>query len=250
MQTWDTDRYQIQHDFVWRYGEGLLPLLAAQPGEHILDLGCGPGQLTRQTAAQGASFICIDADPNISAQAQRNFPVLIFCLADARDFKVTAPCDAVFSNATLHWVTDPTAAARAIFRALKPEGRFVTEFGGQGNVQTITAAVDAAMTQAGLSAGSFPWYFPTLAEYVALLDQARFEVTFAQLYDRPTPLKGEDGLANWVRMFCGGALSDQPMATQEDVLHQVQDRVRSRLYRDGQWWADYRRLRIVALRPQ
>ncbi|MEO0539690.1 MAG: methyltransferase domain-containing protein, partial [Cyanobacteria bacterium P01_A01_bin.105] len=196
MQTWDTDRYQTQHDFVWQYGEGLLPLLAAQPGEYILDLGCGTGQLTQQIADQGARVIGLDADPAMVTEAQNNYPDLTFRQADARDFTVAEPCDAVFSNATLHWVTEPAAAVQAIYRALKPGGRLVAEFGGQGNVQTIIAAVEAVLGRSGLS----PWYFPSLAEYVGLLAEQGFEVTFAQLYERPTPLKGEDGLANWVRM--------------------------------------------------
>ena len=83
MQTWDTDRYQTQHDFVWRYGEGLLPLLAAQAGECILDLGCGTGQLTQQIADQGARVSGIDADPSMVAQAQQNYPNLTFRQADA-----------------------------------------------------------------------------------------------------------------------------------------------------------------------
>ena len=154
------------------------------------------------------------------------------------------PCDAVFSNATLHWVTDADAAVSAIYTALKPGGRFVAEFGGQGNVQTIIAAVEAALGRSGLS----PWYFPSLAEYVALLAAQGFEVMFAQLYDRPTPLKGKDGLINWVRMFGDGILSGLSAVERAALLDQVQDRVRSQLYRDGQWLADYRRLRIVAIK--
>ncbi|MEO0759164.1 MAG: methyltransferase domain-containing protein [Cyanobacteria bacterium J06648_16] len=243
-QTWDTDRYQTQHDFVWQYGEGLLPLLAAQPGECILDLGCGTGQLTQQISASGAVVTGIDADPAMIAQAQQNYPHLSFAQADAQNFTVPDPVDAVFSNAVLHWVSDPIAAIWSIHAALKPGGRFVAEFGGRGNVQTIVAAVEAVLGQTDLN----PWYFPSLAEYAQLLESNGFEVTYAQLYDRPTPLKGKHGLANWIRMFCDRTLTDRPDAEIETLFSQIEDRVRSQLYIGGQWVADYRRLRLVAIR--
>ncbi|MEM8810334.1 MAG: methyltransferase domain-containing protein [Cyanobacteria bacterium P01_G01_bin.38] len=243
-QTWDTQRYQTQHDFVWEYGAALVDLLAPQPGEHILDLGCGPGQLTQALAQAGALVEGIDADPAMIAQAQQNYPELTFRTADARNFEVASPLDAVFSNAVLHWVSVPEAVVQSVGRALKPGGRFVAEFGGKGNVQTIVAAVEACLHRPNF------WYFPSVAEYASLLEANGFEVTFAALIDRPTPLKaGEQGLANWLRMFGDRFFANLSEAETISVIRQVEDRVRSRLYRDNDqnsgWIADYRRLRIV-----
>ncbi|MEM9163098.1 MAG: methyltransferase domain-containing protein [Cyanobacteria bacterium P01_F01_bin.4] len=246
-QTWDTQRYQAQHDFVWQYGAALIDLLAPQPGEQILDLGCGTGQLTQALAEAGALVEGIDADPAMIDQAQQNYPELTFRRADARDFEVASPLDAVFSNAVLHWVSEPEAVIQSVGRALKPGGRFVAEFGGKGNVQAIVSAVEAY-----LHCPSF-WYFPSVAEYASLLEANGFEVMFAALIDRPTPLKaGDQGLANWLRMFGDRFFANLSEADTISVIRQVEDRVRSRLYQNNGpnrgWIADYRRLRIVAIK--
>jgi trans-aconitate methyltransferase len=135
--TWNSQLYENQHAFVWKSAEELIELLLPQPGERILDLGCGTGQLTAQLASTGATVWGIDADATMITKAQQNYPHLKFEQADARNFQVEEPVDAVFSNAMLHWVKEPERAIACISRALKPGGRLVVEFGGKDNIQAI-----------------------------------------------------------------------------------------------------------------
>src|SRR5690242_15677096 len=123
---WDAALYDDKHAFVWKQAASLLELLAPQPGERVLDLGCGTGQL----AAAGAEVVGLDHSPAMVEQARRLYPQLRFELGDARRFAFAKPFDAVFSNAALHWVREPEAAIACIRDALKPGGRFVAEFGG------------------------------------------------------------------------------------------------------------------------
>ena len=95
-QTWDTDLYQGSHSFVWQLGQGVVDWLDPQPGEHILDLGCGSGQLTQAIADRGAIVIGIDGDAAMVTAAQQQFPDLTFQVADARSFTVASPVDGVF----------------------------------------------------------------------------------------------------------------------------------------------------------
>ncbi len=242
---WDTDRYQDQHSFVWQYGAALIDLLNPQPGETILDLGCGTGQLTHAIAATGATVSGIDADAAMITTAQQQYPELSFAVADARNFHVKQPLDGIFSNAVLHWVTPPEQAVQAVADALKPGGKFVAEFGGKGNVQAIVKAVETVRKQKNLS----PWYFPSIGEYAHLLETYGLEVTFAAMFDRPTPLNdGDQGLANWLRMFGGTLLAGLHADDVEGVLQEVETLLRSQLYDGKQWMADYRRLRLVAVK--
>ncbi|MCW5849050.1 MAG: methyltransferase domain-containing protein [Anaerolineae bacterium] len=247
---WNASHYDTQHAYVWKFGTGVVELLAPQPGERILDLGCGTGHLTAQIAQSGATLVGLDSSPEMIQLARQHYPGLQFVVADAADFQVDEPFDAVFSNAALHWMRRPADVIRCVWNALKPGRRFVAEMGGQGNIQTIVEAVTEAMAQVGLDAAPLnPWYFPSLAEYAGLLERQGFEVSFAWLFDRPTLIDGgEAGMQQWLAVFCKDFLAAVPEAQREAVVRAMEDRLRPRLFRDGAWVADYRRLRIVAVK--
>src|SRR5262249_35286620 len=134
---WDPALYEDKHAFVWRHGASLVELLAPQPGEHVLDLGCGTGHLTAAIAKAGACVVGIDQSPEMIAQARKHYPNLRFESGDARRLAFAEEFDALFSNAVLHWISEAELVVQSVARALKPGGRFVAEFGGKGNVRAI-----------------------------------------------------------------------------------------------------------------
>lgn len=243
---WNPTLYESQHTFVWKYGEDLLKILSPQPGERILDIGCGTGQLTAQIATQ-ATVMGIDADPTMIEKAQANYPHLEFAVADARSFQVDTQFDAVFSNATLHWIPEADTVIQRIHQALKSQGRFVAEFGGKGNVKAITEALTIATQEIGIPMRN-PWYFPSIGDYTTRLEKHGLEVIYAVLFKRPTPLTdGNTGLRNWLKMFASRFLPES-IEQQNHVFDRVEQLLQPVLYRDGIWTADYQRLRIVAIR--
>lgn len=253
--TWNTQLYDDKHAFVWKYGESLLEQLEPKPGERILDLGCGTGHLAAQIAKAGAEVIGIDQDPAMVEEARRLYPELRFETADAREFTLEGlsdrPFDAVFSNAVLHWVRPPEAAARRIAAVLRPGGRFVCEFGGKGNVQRIVGAVRRALAEfvGPDSERLIPdWYYPSIAEHTAVLEQAGLETTSAALFPRRTPLKSADGVRHWVTMFIAEGVAALSGERREAFFKSLEDELREELYSDGMWHADYRRLRLTAIR--
>jgi trans-aconitate 2-methyltransferase len=94
-----------------------------------------------------------------------------------------------------------------------------------------------------------PWYYPSVSEYATLLEMNGFEVRFITLFDRPTPLAdGEAGMRNWITMFGSDYFAKLSAETRESFLRRVEELLHPELFRDGQWMADYRRLRLVAAR--
>jgi len=248
---WNANLYDAKHAFVWKHGSDVVSLLAPQPDERILDLGCGTGHLTAQIAESGAHVFGVDRSQEMIATAQRSYPNLKFVIADATALPFQSEFEAVFSNATLHWVHEPERAIQGVWNALRPGGRFVAEFGGKGNIGRIQRALDRTLVDLQLSRpGEInPWYYPSVSEYATLLEQNKFEVRFMTLFDRPTALAdGNDGMRNWIAMFASGYLVKVPPETREVFFQQVEGLLRPELFRDGQWWADYRRLRFVAFK--
>jgi trans-aconitate 2-methyltransferase len=217
-----------------------------------LDLGAGTGHLTQQLADAGANVIGLDNSLSMVQAAREKYPAIDFVHADAANFHFKEPFDAVFSNATLHWVTEAEQAVVCIGNALKTGGRFVAEFGGKGNVQYVAAAVRSAIKTATGQDVPHSWYFPSISEYSSLLEQHGFEVNSAWLFDRPTPLDGEDGMKNWITMFGGGMFRGVAKDALPNVIARAEELLRASNQRDGSpagaWFADYRRIRVVAVK--
>jgi SAM-dependent methyltransferase len=245
---WDAGLYDEKHSFVYKMAEGLLELLAPQQGEQILDIGCGTGHLTAKIAASGAKVTGIDRSPEMIRQAREAYPALRFEVADAMKIPLEESFDAVFSNATLHWIKEPERVIAEISRLLRPGGRFVAEFGGHGNVAQLMAAVERGWNKLRLPQPMpNPWYYPSLGEYAGLLEKHGLEATYGLLFDRPTPLEeGESGLQNWLNMFGGAVFKRLSASQREDLIAEIACEARPVLFHEGQWVLDYRRLRLVA----
>lgn len=246
---WTPELYDNKHSFVWELAQPVLGLLEPTDGELIVDLGCGTGHLTSKIADRGAKVIGIDSSAAMIAQAQSQFPDLDFRIADAHDFQLEQKVDAFFSNAALHWITRPSKVVQCIAACLKPGGRLVVEFGGKGNVAFLSQAIRQASREFGSDLKP-PWYFPSIAEFGSLLEMHGLELTQARLIDRPTPLEGEDGLRNWVAMFGQHWLSGIPADCHEQFFAAVEKIARPNLYHNSVWIADYRRIRIVAVKTK
>jgi len=249
-QQWNAQDYARDAGFVAALGEPVLQLLAPKPGERILDLGCGDGVLTKKLVEAGATVIGVDHSPEMIA-ASRTLG-LDAHLGDAAALNFEAEFDAVFTNATLHWVkADPAAPASGAFRALRPGGRFVGEFGGHGCVAAVVVALLAELERRGVTDAAewIPWYFPTAQEYRAVLEAAGFHVDYVEVIPRPTPLPA--GMRAWLEVFanrfCAALLPDQRDQYLSDVTARLAPVLRDS---HGRWTADYTRLRFTATRAQ
>jgi trans-aconitate methyltransferase len=247
-QAWNPTHYDRAGAFVPRLASDLVELMAPRPAERVLDLGSGTGDLTQAIAEQGARVLGLDASPEMVDAARRKYPALEFVVGDGQELSFENEFDAVFSNATLHWMPRADRVAGGVARALVRGGRFVAEFGGARCVATVRAAAQAELSVLGLPLTLPPWFFPSAAEYARVLDEAGLFVRTLLWFERPTRVDGEAGLQNWLELFCSPmlrALGER----REAFVARVEQRCRPALFRDGAWWLDYTRLRVVATKP-
>ncbi|MDL4817636.1 class I SAM-dependent methyltransferase [Actinomadura opuntiae] len=242
--------YDSAFGYVSAHGAPLVDLLDPQPGERIIDLGCGTGAFSAEIAARGAEVLGIDGNPDMVAQASALNPGISFMLGDAHTFTISETCDAVASNAALHWMTrDPDAVIAQVHAALRPGGRFVGELGGEGNCAELVAAMQTAWRVFGLGEPELPWYFPSPAEYATKLEEAGFTLRLLEHAERPSQMtEGPNGAADWVRAYAARALADVPPELVEPLLARVNDLAAPALRRESGWVADYVRLRFAAVR--
>jgi trans-aconitate methyltransferase len=243
--SWNPESYAKNARFVSDLGEPLLQLLAPQSGENIFDLGCGDGALTEKIAAAGAFVYAADSSfAQVKAARRRGLNAFVM---DGRQIALKGSFDAVFTNAVLHWVQPPGKVVEGVARCLKPGGRFVGEFGGQGNVETIRAALHTALRRRGIDSWSVdPWYYPAAGEYSKLLGQFGFAVHYCELTPRPTKLPGD--ILDWLGVFAQPFTHSLPESARESFLQEVRTAVQPTLQKsDGSWFADYVRLRFKAV---
>lgn len=246
VQTWNPATYADTGAFVPALGAGVLEWLNPQPGDRILDLGCGDGQLTSRIDAAGAEVVGFDASAAMVEAARLRGLDARLGSAEALPFQ--CEFDAVFSNAALHWVHDQDAMLAGVKRALRPGGRFVAEMGGHGNIAAIQVALAAVLERHGFAqafSAEQRNYFPTRESYRARLERHGFYVREIQLIPRPTPLPA--GMAAWIQTFRRGVLEAIPESARAIVVSETVSLLEPVLRDEaGNWTGDYVRLRFVA----
>lgn len=243
-QDWDPERYRRNASFVAELGQPVVELLAPRRGERVLDLGCGDGRLTQALVDAGCVVVGVDASAEqVAAARARGLDARVL---DGQALGFEGEFDAVFSNASLHWMKQPERVIAGVHRALKDGGRFVGEFGAHGNVAAVSAAVADALARRGLRfADLSPWYYPTGEEYRGALVAGGFAVDAIETFARPTTLPGD--VTDWLDTFARAFLAAVPEGERPAFLREVRDALAPALRRpDGTWFVDYVRLRFHA----
>ena len=243
-QKWLPAKYQKNANFVSELGMPLIDLLTPKKDEYILDLGCGDGTLMKKLTELGCRVVGVDSSPEMICAAQQLG--LEAYVMDGEKLNFSSQFDAVFSNAALHWMTNPDAVITGVVSSLKPQGRFVAELGGAGNVATVVNAIALCLQKRNIEFKSInPWYFPEPEDYQNRLEKAGFKVESINLFQRPTLLP--QGIIGWLEMFAQQFTNQLPKSERKFFIQEVIQVCQPKLCdEEGNWIADYVRLRFYA----
>jgi len=244
---WNSEAYADNFSFVYQYGESVTELIDSEKGSLVADLGCGTGALTKSLKDKGYRVIGIDASEDMLRSAKKLYKDIEFIQADAAEFELKEKPDVIFSNAVFHWIdkTKQEKLISNISKNLKTGGSLVCEFGGKGCAETVHSCLEKNFIKRGLK---YPrvFYFPTIGEYAPIVEKYGFKVEYAALFDRPTVQKGQDGCADWIRMFVKTPFENMEEKLKEEIINETSEELKDVLFVNGKWIIDYVRIRIKA----
>lgn len=220
MADWDAPKYHRISDPQLAWGRTVAARLVPAAGERILDVGCGTGRLTAEIA-EVRDVLVVGLDPSAAmlAEARRGqvqyggrTPVREVCTcpvyvqADAAALPFVAAFDAVFSNATFHWVPDHDRLFRNIHTALRPGGRLVAQCGGAGNLASLYGRARTLMDDDRYSpfygGWTDPWRFEGVESTRARLEAAAFVDIDVSLVAAPTRFDAPEKFSEFIASVC------------------------------------------------
>jgi len=142
---WDAASYDRVSDPQLAWAREQLERLSLIGGEVVVDAGCGSGRVTALLAdlVPRGRVYAVDVAPSMAehAAAALGDRATVLC-QDLVELELPEPVDALFSNATFHWIHDHDALFAALHRALKPGGQLVAQCGGRGNIDAFRTLAD------------------------------------------------------------------------------------------------------------
>lgn len=244
---WNAEDYHKNFAFVYEYGEALLNLFILPKGSFIADVGCGSAVLTKKLKEAGYSVCGIDASREMTGLAKRNAPDIPFMCADATDFLLDRPADGLFSNAVFHWIDDTDKLVKNLARNLRAGGELVCEFGGKGCAESVHSALEEIFAERGLKYRR-TFNFLSIGEFAPVLEKHGLVPVYCTLFPRPTRQSGEEGLKNWILTFLKEPFEAIADDVRGEIIAEAEKRLRAKLYKDGEWFVDYVRIRVKAVK--
>ena len=176
------------------WGAGVLERLELVGDETVLDAGAGTGRITEMLLARlpRGRVIAVDSSPAMTERARERLPrdrATVIC-ADLLELELPEPVDAIISTATFHWIADHQALFARMRALLRPDGQFVAQCGGQGNLANVSAAAERVVARepyaAHLAAVPAPWNFASPLCTRGRLERAGFQVSACWLVAAPS----------------------------------------------------------------
>ncbi|MCP3913574.1 MAG: methyltransferase domain-containing protein [Actinomycetia bacterium] len=250
---WDSAQYLRYASPRIRPGLDLLDRVPIEDPKTVIDLGCGPGNLTAVLAERwpDAQVVGLDSSAPMLDRARADHPAIEWVEADINKWSPSEPVDVIYSNATLHWLDDHAHLLPRLLGCLTPGGTLAIQMPHPDHQASHVAILDVVEDGAWASrlrpllrrgyVGEMAWYRDLLAPLCAEVDI--WESHYLHV------LEGDNAVAEWTR---GSALRPLLAELNEDEADEFwrlySDRVRAAYppSPDGKALLTYRRVFLTA----
>lgn len=240
---------------------GLFDLLAIQMNETVLDLGCGPGNITDQIRHKTKGCVT-GADPaeGMIQEAKKNCQAenLTFIQCTAEELPYREEFDVIFCNSALQWFNPPQKSLQGCYKALKKGGRMgiqapATHMYCPNFIQTFNSLKTHAQLKPMVESFTSPWFFlDTADEYAEIFEAEGFTVSSANIVH----MKSKHTIDEAFGVFCSGAANGYldeacyrlPLYPEfkQDFLTGVKQALKDQADSDGIVELEFNRIYLVA----
>ncbi|WP_406658081.1 methyltransferase domain-containing protein [Methanolobus sp. ZRKC2] len=253
----DGQKYEKSSSHQKEWGERLIKEIDLKGTEHILDLGCGNGLITKALAERVPEGSVVGVDSSSSMLERARFHQLDnmeFRLLDISDIIFDREFDIVFSNAAMHWVRDHGNVLRKIYASLKSGGIMRMQFAGEGNCPTLSKVLEESMSSAAFEQlfqdFEWPWYMPDANSYEDMLSSAGFMKYRVWMEDADRNFQDDQSFVGWIEQpslvpFMN-ALPEESYALFRDTV--IEKTKAAALQADGTYFEAFRRINVFAVK--
>jgi trans-aconitate 2-methyltransferase len=250
---WSPDLYLKFADHRLRPALDLMAQVTLATPKHIVDLGCGPGNVTavlRQRWPE-AEITGVDASPEMLAKARSALADVRWIEADIGTWRPDYPVDLVYSNAALHWLADHARLFPRVLAMVAPGGQLAVQMPRNHHAPGL-ALVNQTALEGPWAATLAPhlrvvpvqepkFYYDLLAPRVRAINL--WESEYQQV------LSGENPVADWTRSTWMPSLLaalEEPMRSAFEAEYRRRVRAAYPPVADGKTLFPFRRLFMVA----
>lgn len=245
---WDAATYDRVADPQEEWAREVIDRLELQGDETVLDAGCGTGRVARLLIERlpKGRVIGVDSSAAMIDKARDSLgDEAELIVSDLLELELDESVDAVFSNATFHWILDHRRLFERLQAALRPGGRLEAQCGGIGNVEEFLNSVESVNGDERfapyLRGITSVWNFASPGDTEVRLQAAGFEVRRCWLEQRPA--QPHEPRAYLESICLGVHLERLPPSLHEPYMQAVLEVLPRPLT------LDYVRLNISARRP-
>ncbi|AIY41821.1 Trans-aconitate 2-methyltransferase [Collimonas arenae] len=198
---WDAQQYMRFGNERLRPALDLLAYIPEQEPRHVVDLGCGTGNVSALLKARwpAADVLGVDSSANMLAAASAAVPECRFLQADLNQWQPDNLLDVIYSNATLQWLPDHPTLLPRLLSFLRPGGWLALQ---------MPAMQDAPLRQMQVELAQSPAFAPYLSkirQQPGILstedyyDMLRARSAMLDIWETTYlhTLRGDDAVTNW-----------------------------------------------------